>query len=277
MNLASVASLASAITGLFDGAVQLGPISLSGIEAPEKLPWGGAQHVTNHKLPGGARVVDVMGRDDRDLRWSGYFLGGLSNLKARTIDAMRVAGAPVTLSWPGFQRTVIVTDFMCSSERNGYMLPYSVTCLVLTAAAPAGAPTLLGQIGADIGNALGLPTLMATLTPALQTAQSALEAVQPLVPVVGALTAGSPTFATLTGGVTSASIVVGLGLTATESSMSPLLAGAAATGTPLGTASPLSAVANLGGALSGAQSLAGLTQVAGYIGRAGANLLHAGA
>lgn len=268
----NLVSLISTVAGLFNGTVRIGPLDLSGLEIPERLPWGGKQVTVIQTLPGGAKVFDLMGPDDSDIKWSGYFQGPFAGTRARALDALRRAGRPVPLSWPGFQRTVIVTEFSCSSERNGFLLPYSVTCAVVPIPATAGSPSLLGQIASDISSALGLPALMQTLTPVLTAAQTALQQVQTVLPVVGVLTGGSPAFATAAGALTAASGAVSVGLASAESSMSGALAGAQTTGTPLGTATPSGAVSALGSALTGAQSLAGLTFLRGFTNRANTNL-----
>ena len=57
------------------GTVTLGPVQLSGMALPTMLPIGGKQTLKIHKLPGGQRVIDVMGQDDSPISWSGIFDG----------------------------------------------------------------------------------------------------------------------------------------------------------------------------------------------------------
>lgn len=276
MDFAGVATAISSVVSLFDGELTIGGITLSGFEVPEKLNWGGAQRTVVHKMPGGARTIDAMGADDADIKWSGYFSGYGASARARSIDSLRTAGVAVPLSWPGFSRNVIVTDFHVSSERNGFLLPYTITCAVIPAAPGPASPSLLQSIGNDIGNAIGIPNLMEQATSVLQTVQPALQAVQKLMPVVGVLTKGSPAFVGLTQAVTFASGAVSAGLSVTQASMSGLQSGAAATGTPLGTSNPATAVSSLSQALVGTQALAGLSSIGGFLGRIGSNLTHAG-
>jgi hypothetical protein len=273
----NLVSLVSAVSGLFAGTVSLGGIDLAGMEVPEKLAWGGAQRATIHKLPGGGRVIDLMGQDDADIKWSGYFQGPQANSRARSIDAMRIAGAPVTLSWPGFTRQVIVSEFSCSSERGGYLLPYSVCCTVIPTVPVPGQPSLLGQIANDIGAAVGVPNLMQTITPVLAQAQSALAAVQKVMPIAGVLTGGSSAFVAVSGALATAQGSIGISLNTAQNAMGGIIAGATATGTPLGTLSPVAAVQNLGTALANATGIAGLLTMAGSVKRAVSNLTNAGA
>lgn len=274
--MANLFSVVSAVAQLFAGTVSLGGIDLAGLEIPEKLNWGGQQRTVQHKLPGGARIIDLMGADDADIKWSGYFQGPLSSIRARSIDAMRIAGVPVPLTWPGFTRLVIVSDFVCSQERGGYLLPYSVTCTVIPTPPGPATPSLLGQIASDIGDAIGLPDLLQTITPVMATAQSALETVQAVLPVAGVLTGGSPAFAQVAGSLNAAQGVIGAGLASTQSDMGGLLSASAGTGTPLGTLSPVAAVQSLGTALTGATSMAGLLGMSGPTNRAASNLTNAG-
>jgi hypothetical protein len=274
MNLATAVSGVAAIGGLFNGTVSVGGIFLSGLEVPEKLNWGGAQKTTVHKLPGGARVIDAMGPDDAEIKWTGFLSGPLANYGARALDAMRSAGVAVPLSWPGFTRTVVISSFTVTSERNGFWLPYSIGCIVQPMPAGPPQPGLLGQVAADVSSALGLD--MSTLTPVLQTAQAAVAQVQAVLPVVGVLTGGSPAFASVAGAVGLASGAVSMGLASTETAMGPLLATASVTGTPLGATTPASGLAALRGALTGSQSLAGLTNMAAPLARMTVNLNNAG-
>ena len=55
--------------------VTLGGFAFQDFEVPERIPAGGEQMLAIHKLVGGRRVIDAMGRDDAALEWSGYFLG----------------------------------------------------------------------------------------------------------------------------------------------------------------------------------------------------------
>ena len=273
----NLVSLASTVAALFNGTVTVGGLSLSGLEVPEKLAWGGEQRMTVHKLPGGARVFDLLGQDDSDISWSGYFQGTFANYRARAFDALRIAGTPVPLSWPGFTRTVIITKFTCSSERNGFLLPYSITCSIVPTPQVPGGPNLLGQITNDIGSAIGVPNLVATVTPYLQSAQTALQQVQRVMPIVGVLTSGSPAFVAVTSALGTAQGVIGVGMAAATAAMLPTVNAAAATRTLLGTTSPAAAVSTLGNALTQAASMAGLSQMANFAGRSVANLTNAGA
>lgn len=108
----------------------LGSFIFNDIELPEKVPFGGEQTITVHKMLGGARVVDAMGPDEADIQWSGRFQSGDANIRARAVDAMRIAGVAVPLIVDDEYRTVIIKSFKWDYQRF-YQIPYSITCLVV--------------------------------------------------------------------------------------------------------------------------------------------------
>ena len=130
-----IGAAAAGLTGITDlfgltGALLLGGVSFRDFEVPESIAWGGAQQVTVHKLPGGLRVIDSMGRDDRNSDWSGIFLSADASSRAMQIDQLRIAGDPVSLSWGDFTFDVVITSFNCDYRRDRW-IPYQISCTVL--------------------------------------------------------------------------------------------------------------------------------------------------
>ncbi len=156
----------------------LGPVAFADFELPASIAWGGRQRLAIHQLPGGARVIDAMGRDDAPLGWSGVFSGPDAVPRARTLDLLRAAGLPSTAQWDDFSYTVVVSDFAARYERNNWV-PYRIVCTVLAddaTAAATPAPTLLAGLLADLGLAAtlgGLDLGVATSAVALSGALSA--------------------------------------------------------------------------------------------------------
>ena len=109
----------------------LGGFLFSDFEIPEHIPLGGAHTVSKKTLLGGARVVDAMGPDDRDIQWTGRFQGLLAWQRARIIDSMRIAGQPLPLLIDTEFRMVVITEFLPNYERS-YQVPYSITCMVVS-------------------------------------------------------------------------------------------------------------------------------------------------
>ena len=137
----------------------LGGILFQDFEIPEQINFGGRQSLTTHRLPGGARVVDAMGRDDDDIRWSGRFRSASAGRRARSLDFLRAAGKPVTLAWDAFRYTVVVSEFQ-ADFRQAYEIPYAVSCHVVTPSQDP-LPGLADLLLADASAAFGLS---ATLT-----------------------------------------------------------------------------------------------------------------
>jgi len=139
-----------------DFFVQLGDFTFTRLEVPEKIDFGGEQSLVIHKLVGGKRTVDALGRDDMPLEWSGLFLGEDALDRARYLDFLRVEGKPHTLTWGGLSYLVVIQFFKCSFERL-YKLPYQITCVVVEDTAQpvrsVAAVDLDQAIKADLGTA----------------------------------------------------------------------------------------------------------------------------
>jgi hypothetical protein len=113
-----------------DTLFTLGNVSFQHTEVPEKIQIGGEQKLAVHDLVGGQKVIDALGRDDAPLEWSGLLLGPNAPSRFRQINAMRVAGRPVTLSWGECLYRVMIQSFVADYERETQM-PYRIVCEVL--------------------------------------------------------------------------------------------------------------------------------------------------
>lgn len=131
--------------------LKLGDFVFSGTEIPEAIPFGGDQAMVVHRLVGGRRVIDAMGRDDAPLEWSGVLFGAEALERARYLDWLRVSGRELDLSWSELSHRVVIRSF-----RARYLLanniPYSITCEVVeqtsspvTDAPPAGVDVFIAQ------------------------------------------------------------------------------------------------------------------------------------
>lgn len=254
------------------GAVTLGGVELTGIQAPEKIVFGGIQQTKEHKLIGGARVIDVLGPDEADIKFSGIFLGPLAINSAQQLDALRQSGVQTTLSWSGFSRQVIVKSFSGSAERGGYLYSYQVSCVVIPTITLSTDNSLLGSLVNDVGSALGIPNLMSDVAPVVQDAQTAMTVAQAALPVVGVLTGGSPAFVALNQVMLGAQNTITQSEAVAETVVAPMMNGP----NVLGTTVPGTAVVNMQSAVSGTQSMAALSSMGAYTGRAVANLGNVG-
>lgn len=136
----------------------LGPVTFHSFELPARIGFGGAQRLAVHRLPGGARVIDAMGRDDAPIAWSGAFAGPDAADRARLLDLLRVEGLPLPLAWDAFAFLVVIAAFEAVYERPNWV-PYRIACTVLldqTQALTDIAAPLLATLGADLTAAGGV-------------------------------------------------------------------------------------------------------------------------
>jgi hypothetical protein len=113
-----------------DFLVTLGGVVLDGFEIPDRIKGGGKQVTRTKRYAGGARSVDTFGPDDAPLQWSGMFLDEDAEDRCQQLDAMRVAGEQIELSWSSFSYQVVITDFTWDHEKF-YQIPYSITLEVV--------------------------------------------------------------------------------------------------------------------------------------------------
>lgn len=114
-----------------DFIVSLGDFAFERYEVPEEIPFGGDQTTNVHDLPGGGRVVDVMGARERDKAWSGLFQGKDALSRALRLDAMRQAGLPLKLSWHELSYTVVIATCELDFKRK-YLIGYRINCIVVS-------------------------------------------------------------------------------------------------------------------------------------------------
>jgi hypothetical protein len=136
----------------------LGPFLFQGFELPESIIWGGAQSLTIHRLPGGARIIDAMGRDDADITWSGIFAGPGATIRARALDLMRADGSVWPLTWDSFFYTAIIARLDIDHRRPNW-LHYRISCTILRdeAASLLTAPiSFAANVAQDLAQATAL-------------------------------------------------------------------------------------------------------------------------
>ncbi len=223
----------------------LGPILFQDFELPPSVSWGGAQSLTVHKLPGGLRIIDAMGRDDAEITWTGVFTGSDAGLRARTVDLMRADGGLWPLTWETFFYSVIVSRFEADYRRPNW-IPYRVTCTVLRDEAEAVIQGTL-SIGATILSDL-------TAADSLDTGID-LSGTTAATSVQGATTLGTSSYA---------------------QAQSQLATAAGTAATQLATiGAQLTTATDLGQATTLAGQTAQLATARGFLGRAATNLANA--
>ncbi|MDD2795895.1 hypothetical protein [Acidocella sp.] len=130
----------------------LGSVVFRDMEVPEKISFGGRQNLAVQQLIGGGRIVQALGLDDGKISFAGIFSGNDAVTRAQMLDAARALGAPLPLVWDGFYYTVIIDEF-CAEYRKTNLIPFSVTCLVISdplASLAAVAAPVANLIGNDL-------------------------------------------------------------------------------------------------------------------------------
>jgi hypothetical protein len=261
------------------GVVTLGPVVLGQavtLELPESIPMGGKQALTIHKLPGGARVFDVMGQDDAPISWSGYLDGQTASTRARTLDKLRRSGTPITLAWDVYSYQVIVSEFSCDTRIPP--MKYKITVEVVQDNTFVSGNSLVSmalQVTQDL--ATGNP--IAALGSVSQgIVGSSVTNAAAAVGLPGATTVGSGLYGAAVNAIGTASTAIQSATSYANGILAPL-------GTSLGAISTVAPAAldtlgfskqiqNAAGACS---DLASLTNAAGFVSRAAANLKGASA
>lgn len=123
--VSAIASLAFGATG----GVVLGQFVFSGFEVPKYISIPGNQAMTVHKLPGGERVIDVLGDDPGDISWSGCMIDGDPWTRAQELEQMRSLGDPLPLQWGQFFYTVVIRSFAAKTLYS--RVNYEISCTVL--------------------------------------------------------------------------------------------------------------------------------------------------
>lgn len=113
-----------------DDVLILGGIAFTGYGTPDAMPAGGQQAMVVHKLPGGGRVIDLLGPDEDDIRWQGQFFGDDAYSNALALDAMRAAGQVIPLTWAGQYRLVVIKYFRYRIRRLPVWVEYEICCTV---------------------------------------------------------------------------------------------------------------------------------------------------
>lgn len=108
----------------------LGPVLFKSLEVPAKISFGGKQRTAVHRLADGSRVVDALGPDEPDIRFSGVFSGPDATNRALLLDSLRISGSVLPLRWDVFLYSVIISDFS-ADFRSGNWIPYQLSCAVL--------------------------------------------------------------------------------------------------------------------------------------------------
>ncbi len=237
----------------------LGPVVFQDFEVPCGINFGGKQRLAVHRLPGGVRVIDALGREDADICFSGIFCGDNATLRARLLDEMRASGALLPLTWDVFFYTVVIAQFQADYTTSNW-IPYNITCTVLRDEASAIIETALSlgaSVLSDVGVAIGQAASGGVDISSLQTTMSDPSATVRDTAAYGAAQSGLVAAQTnLTSAMSTAETTLPVNAIASS-----------------GTAE--SGIANLGDAVSASQQISQLAIAQSFVGRAAINLANA--
>jgi len=248
----------------------LGPLLFSDFEVPDSSNFGGEQMLVVRKLVGGDRVIDAMGRDDDDIRWSGRFRGDQAETRAALADSLRVDGQPITSAWSSRRYLVVVRDFKAQFQQP-FEIPYSIVCTVLQDLSVPIA-SLAGDINAAINSdvtgagVLGTGLSMADVSAGLAGVSAAVGIVNnfpgaPVSQLIQVQTALSVAQSAVTGRL---------------NSLNGVVANAGSVAGVVGGLGPQSIAASLSGQATAFQQLGQLYQIQALLGRTSVNVANAG-
>ncbi len=129
----------------------LGPYVFTDFAPPEKMPGGGKHKMHVHKLPGGSRVIDMLGPDDNDVSWHGVIWAQDAYEQALRLDGMRAAGLPMPLMWGGQFLLVVIAEFRFEVRKMPQCVNYHITCVVATNPMHG----IIGAVAAGVGALIG--------------------------------------------------------------------------------------------------------------------------
>lgn len=133
----------------------LGGVTFQDFEIPAKITFGGRQRVAIHELIGGGRVVDVLGPQAAEIRFSGIFSGGDASARAQNLDIACAAGAILPLGWEAFFYNVVISEFVANYEKS-YWIPFEICCAVISDLSAFASAIVLsgsGLINSDLSTA----------------------------------------------------------------------------------------------------------------------------
>lgn len=110
-----------------DSTIVLGGFAFQRWEIPEHVTFGGPEQLVIHKQPGGARTIDVMGRDDHPFKWSGHFLSADAEDRARRLEGLKIAGLKYKLLFGTYDPFVVISNLTFVYHRAN-LIDYEIEC-----------------------------------------------------------------------------------------------------------------------------------------------------
>jgi hypothetical protein len=153
--------------------VTLGLVTLEAFEIPSTIAFGGKQRLAVHDLPGGGRVIDVLGGAEADITFAGIISGSDADTRAQLLDAVRISGTSLPLSW-GEQYFIVIISEADFDYRKPWWIPYRLRCVVQSNLVYAAASTAFSAVTSITANLASAAGFLTTAQPTLAAAQTAL-------------------------------------------------------------------------------------------------------
>jgi hypothetical protein len=249
----------------------LGGVIFQDFEIPESIKAGGEQKLDIKKFIGGSRTIDALGRDDADIEWSGRFRGSTAEQRCQQLNAMRVAGTPVQLTWSSFNYQVIVSKFTFDYQ-SPLEIPYRL-CLTVEVDNTIPIPSLLQTIDEVFGTSLSSALNLGTAANVAGVTTS-LNQIQTTAATIGTLTGANPALMnTLNQNIVSAQGITQTAISAASGQIPP--AASNVFGATAGL-NPQTIAANVAGQASAFGQLSSLIPLSNVLGVMGKNVATVG-
>jgi len=113
----------------------LGTFSFQGLESPERILLKSKQRIIVHHLGSGLTLADSLGDDCEIVSFRGVFSGANTAARIRSIEQLRVQGAPIPFIWDSKSLFVVIQelDLIYSSS---HWVAYRLSCSVVRSAEP---------------------------------------------------------------------------------------------------------------------------------------------
>jgi hypothetical protein len=141
----------------------LGGLVFSDWSTPSQMPFGGEHMMAVHRLPGGQRVVDTLGPSESDIQFRATVFENDAYEFTEALDALRIGGAQVPLTFAGRYYLVIVRHVKIDIHRFPQLVAYDVSCLVtnnqMAGNLGSAASTVTSLVSADLATAMSISGL----------------------------------------------------------------------------------------------------------------------
>ncbi len=134
--------------GVSTPAFVLGGIVFTGTEVPEQLnDLGGDQLLAVHEFPGGQRTLQSLGAfPPPEIHWTGLLVGPTAFSRSFAIDRLRVAGAPINLSYGGWVWNGVLRSYLATVVNEWLVRYHAVFVPSVDLATPPAVPNVSASV-----------------------------------------------------------------------------------------------------------------------------------